>query len=127
MKHPHYDNAMWYFSDPKNNKVQFFRFRTQQWEDVEDPTFHASLRFRRKPVEPNRIKINGVEINAPLSESPDKSVNYWLVSYEQIHCFTWDGSWWEEKALANGRIFATEQDAQAAYDAITMALTGVNK
>ena len=77
-----------------------------------------------KPAEPKRITINGVEINAPLSEAPENGTVVWRIEADEVLNVVWSSSPWQKEALANGRCFATDQDAQAAYDAITLALTG---
>lgn len=124
MKHPHYDIAMWHFSDPENNRVQIFRGIGQQWVDLASPAFDMYSQYRRKPAPPKRITINWVEINAPLSEAPANGTPCYAPGVGCVNSYSWEGFSWQTQALANGRIFATEQDAQAAYDAITLALTG---
>ena len=124
MKHPHYDIAVWYFSDPENNVVQFYFEELGKWEDVKDPVFYVDINYRRKPAPPKRITINGVEINAPLSEAPKSGAVCGFVGPDDGYETRWVGLAWQLRYLKNGRCYATEQDAQAAYDAITLALTG---
>jgi hypothetical protein len=127
MKHPHYDLIVWAISDVENNKLQMECVDGPGgWadQDVSYAVVFTDKVFRRKPAPPKRITINGVEINAPLSEAPVNGTDVCRIEADEVANFVWSSSPWQKEALANGRIFATEQDAQAAYDAITLALTG---
>jgi hypothetical protein len=131
MKHPHYDLIVWALADVKNNKVQMECVDGPGgWadQDVSYAVVFTDKVFRRKPAPPKRITINGVEINAPLSEAPEYMARVFAFDIlDGVFELCWVGSVSQKLALSKGGICATEQDAQAAYDAITLALTGGNQ
>lgn len=80
-------------------------------------------------VAPRTLTIAGVEIEAPLTEAiqgqtvyaSDATGRVAAITFNAVHITHGKG---HEDALANGRLFATQEAAKAAYDAITALLTG---
>lgn len=77
--------------------------------------------FRLAPL---TITINGREIEAPVMEQPESGSTYYVFSSHRVHEQEWADHEYDHIRLKHGRIFATREAAQAAYDAITSLLLG---
>lgn len=73
---------------------------------------------------PRTIKINGREIEAPLSTATQGQTVYVSDAPGRIHSIQFDSGDVHGCALAHGRLFATSVAAHAAYEAITSLLIG---
>jgi hypothetical protein len=124
-KSRHFDLAVWHFSDRKKNKVQI-RASTGFFDDDPFPQFFEDEEYRRAPAEPEKITINGIEINAPLRSAEDGQ-EVWIMSFgeKQADRIVFNtASAWRFNAFKSGQLFATAADAEAAHRAVTLALGG---
>lgn len=94
------------------------------WDDCNcNPKWYPESDYRRKP---RTLTIEGVEVEAPLTEAIQGQTVYASDATGRVAPFRFSEADVKgvENALANGRLFATPEAAKAAYDAITALLTG---
>ena len=58
-----------------------------------------------------------VASDAPMTVAPEVGERYWMVQVGRIENCHWLNNYYDGAALAQGRVFATEADAQACWDA----------
>lgn len=93
-----------------------------RWERMfHSPGWHTNEQYRRKPP---TLTIAGREIAAPLRSAMEGQTAYACGITRDVSVLRYDG---QSQALRDGRLFATEEEAKAAYDAITELFTGDTK
>ena len=80
--------------------------------------WQPATEYRIEPPEPVLI-TRTVTYPAPMTEAPAVGAWYWLVlSDNEVQRQKWDKYDCELKWLAQGRVFTTQADAQACWDAL---------
>lgn len=123
--HEHADKMAEYALDAAETdkpweRWQFKRKGFQNWLNIgASPTWDKDLEYRRKP---RTITINGREIEGQTMETPTANKEYWTIGCFGPDWFVWGNDPLDDQLLKAGRVFATKEAAQAAYDAITSLL-----
>jgi len=121
-----YAQALRWIADGENVQVRWCR--VPKWmamsecnEVVNDEVMTGKGEYEFR-IAQRTITINGIKCEAPLREEPKYRQAYFVLAADKVCAASWVGLEWECDALKAGRVFATKEAAQAAYDAITSLL-----